>query len=214
MSRTIRLTLLAVATTALVACGGGAKLGGGKEGAAKALFEASQPAGKGGNSSSQGLLRNGMLDPRLLASAADTNLEVSVDCAHGGSVKLKLDLTSAGSQSGSFKYDVEYKSCNEDGVNEFKGKMTMEFKFDGTSTSADLSLRLKGKIEISGDIDDFIDADVTETFSANATSATTGTVSIKLNGTIKTSEGNYVYNNESVTINVSGELPMADDGNS
>jgi hypothetical protein len=211
MLRTIRFSLLAVATTALVACGGGAKLGGGKEGAAKALFEASQPAGKGGNTSSQSLLK-------ALASGADItgDLEVEVACSQGGAVKLKLDLSSAGtgSQTGSFKYDLEYKDCNEDGVNKFKGKMTMEFIFAGTETSIDLSLRLKGKIEISGDIDDFIEADVTETFSASATSATSGTVSIKLNGTIKTSEGSYVYNNESITINVSGELPMADDGNS
>jgi|GEM_PF-1248459 len=211
MLRTIRFSLLAVATTALVACGGGAKLGGGKEGAAKALFEASQPAGKGGNTNGQSLLK-------ALASGADItgDLEVEVACSQGGAVKLKLDLSSAGtgSQTGSFKYDLEYKDCNEDGVNKFKGKMTMEFIFAGTETSIDLSLRLKGKIEISGDIDDFIEADVTETFSASATSATSGTVSIKLNGTIKTSEGSYVYNNESITINVSGELPMADDGNS
>ena len=220
MLRTIRFSLLAVATTALVACGGGAKLGGGKEGAAKALFEASQPAGKGGNTSSQSLLRNGLgLSLNGLSSnIADItgDLEVEVACSQGGAVKLKLDLSSAGtgSQTGSFKYDLEYKDCNEDGVNKFKGKMTMEFIFAGTETSIDLSLRLKGKIEISGDIDDFIEADVTETFSASATSATSGTVSIKLNGTIKTSEGNYVYNNESITINVSGEIPMADDGNS
>ncbi|HYH94641.1 hypothetical protein [Hyalangium sp.] len=207
MSRIIRLSLLAVATTALVACGGGAKLGGGKEGAAKALFEASQPAGKGGNSNGQSLLR-------ALASGADTtgNIEVSVDCAQGGSVKLKLDLTS-GTQSGSFKYALEYKGCNEDGVNEFNGTMTMELSLAGTATSLELAMRLKGKIEISGDIDDFIDADVTETVSVAATSATSGSVTVKLNGTIKTSEGSYVYTNESVTINVEGGIPQ-DDGKS
>lgn len=220
MTRTIRLSLLAVATTALVACGGGAKLGGGKEGAAKALFEASQPAGQGGNKSSQGLNVSGLglnvsglVDPRTLVSGADTALEVAVDCAKGGSVKLKLDLTSTGSQTGAFKYDVEYKDCSEDGVNSFKGKMTMEFSFAGTGTSLDMSMRLKGKIELSGDIDDFIDADVTETISLAATSATSGTVSVKLNGTIKTSDGSYTYANESITINAGGELPM-DDGNS
>jgi hypothetical protein len=216
MSHIIRLSFLAVATTALVACGGGgAKLGGGKDGAAKALFEASQPAGKSGSSTSQGLNVSGLVDPRLLASAADTtgNIEVSVDCANGGSVKLKLDLTSTGTQAGSFKYNLEYKSCNEDGVNEFNGKMTMELKIEGTSTTADISLHLKGKIEISGDIDDFIDADVKETVSIAATSATSGSVTVKLDGTIKTSGGSYVYTNESVTINVEGGIPQ-DDGNS
>lgn len=220
MSRTIRLSLLALATTALVACGGGAKLGGGKEGAAQALFAASQPAGQGGNKSQNGLNVSGLglnvsglVDPRTLVSGADSSLEVGVDCAQGGSVKLKLDLTSLGSQSGSFKYNVKYDDCSQDGVNKYKGDLTMEYSFVGTGTSLDLAMRLKGKVEISGDIDDFIDADVTETISLAATSATSGTVTVKLNGSIKTSEGNYTYANETLTITAGGSLPM-DDGNS
>lgn len=221
MSRTIRLSLLALATTALVACGGGAKIGGGKEGAAKALFDASQPAGQGGNKSQQGLNVSGLglnvsglVDPRTLASAADTSLEVAVDCAKGGSVKLKLDLTSTGNQSGGFKYKVSYDKCSQDGINSFKGDMTIEYSFAGTGTSLDLAMRMKGKIEISGDVDDFIDADVTETISLAATSATSGTVTVKLNGSIKTSEGSYTYANEALTITAGGSIPMDDDGNS
>jgi hypothetical protein len=221
MSRTIRLSLLALATTALVACGGGAKIGGGKEGAAKALFDASQPAGQGGNKSQQGLNVSGLglnvsglVDPRTLASAADTSIEVAVDCAKGGSVKLKLDLTSSGSQSAGFKYKVSYDKCSQDGVNSFKGDMTMEYSFAGTGTSLELAMRLKGKIEISGDIDDFIDADVTESVAFSATSATSGSVTVKLNGSIKTSDGSYTYANESLTITAGGSIPMADDGNS
>lgn len=206
MTRFIRLSILAVASAALVACGGGAKLGGGKEGAAQALFEASQPAGKGGQ---------GNLLQALASGAAGIDAEVSVDCAQGGSVKLKLDLNSIDQTSGSFKYELEYKGCNEDGANEFDGKMTMEFKFatDGTTT-AKVELKLKGKIEISGEIDDFIDADVTETIDVTATGANSGSVTVKLNGTIKTSEESYTYTNESITITVGGELPADDSGNS
>jgi len=204
MTRFIRLSVLAVASAALVACGGsGAKLGGGKEGAAQALFEASQPAGKGG----QGNLL------QALASGA-TSAEVSVDCAQSGSVKLKLDLSSVDQTSGKFKYELEYNSCNEDGVNEFDGKMTMEFKFAASTTSASVELRLKGKIEISGEIEDYLDADVTETIDVAATGANSGSVTVKLDGTIKTSAESYDYRNESITITVGGELPMAADGNS
>ncbi|MDY7228660.1 hypothetical protein [Hyalangium rubrum] len=212
MTRFIRLSLLAAATTALVACGGsGAKIGGGKQGAAQALFEASQPAAQGGNGN---LLR-------ALASAADTiNAEVEVDCAKSGSVKLKLDLDTNGTGGGtdlSFKYDLEYNSCNEDGVNEFDGKMTMEFKAvsDGF-TSAKVELKMKGKIEISGEIDDFLDADVTQTIDVSATNATSGSVTIKLDGKISTGSGSYAYANESITITAGAELPVAeeDDGNS
>lgn len=211
MMRIIRLSLLAAAATALVACGGGAKLGGGKEGAAKALFEASQPAGKGGSTNGQSLLK-------ALASGADYTgkAELTVNCAQGGSVKMKLDLTSitdGSGSTGSLKYELEYKNCNEDGANEFDGKVKMELSIAGTGTSLELALKLKGKIEISGEIDDYIEADVTETISVAATSATSGTVTIVLNGTIKTSEGSYVYNNEAITITVDGSLPK-DEGKS
>jgi hypothetical protein len=203
MSRFIRLSILAAASAALVACGGGAKLGGGKEGAAKAAFEASQPAAKGGQ---------GSLLQALASGQTNINAEVKVDCANGGKAELKVDLT-GGSQAGTLKYEVKYDSCNEDGVNEFNGSMKMELSIVGTGTSADIALKLKGKIEISGDIDDFIDMDVTETISLTATGANSGTVTVKLNGTINTSEGNYVYNNESITITAGGTL-TADDGNS
>jgi hypothetical protein len=207
MTRFIRLSVLAAATAALVACGGsGAKLGGGKEGAAQALFEASQPAANGGKGNLLQAMANG---------AVTIGTEVSVDCSQGGSVKLKLDITSIGQTSGNFKYDLEYDDCSEDGVNEFNGEMSMEFSIatDGT-TSASIAMRLKGKIEISGEIDDFIDADVTETIDVASTGANSGSVTVKINGSIKTSEGSHTYVNESLSITVGGELPAAIDGNS
>lgn len=205
MTRFIRLSVLAAATAALVACGGGgAKLGGGKEGATQAFFEASQPAGKGG----QGNLL------QALASGATLGAEVKVDCSQGGSVSLGLDITSIGGSSGSFKYNLEYDDCSEDGVNEFNGEMSMEFSVATGTNSASVAMRFKGKIEISGEIDDFIDVDVTETISVDALGASSGSVSVKIDGSIKTSEGNYTYANESLTITVGGELPAAVDGNS
>jgi len=207
MFRFVRLSLLAAATTALVACGGGdgAKLGGGKEGAAKALFSASQPAGQGGNSNGQSLMR------QMASGAATGAVEFSVNCAKGGSVKLKLDVTS-GNQTGGFKYETEYKDCTQDGVNSFDGKLTMEMSLSGSATSLEMAMRLKGKLELSGDIDDFLDADITETVAIAATSATSGSVTVKLDGTIKTSDGSYVYANESISISVDGSLPIDNSG--
>jgi hypothetical protein len=205
MSRFIRLSILAVAAAALAACGGGAKIGGGKEGAAKALFQASQPAGKSGSSGQNILV--------ALANAASVTGEATVNCASGGSVKVAVDISSVGNQSGVIKYNVEYKSCNQDGVNEFDGSMAMSLSLSGTATTAELALHLKGKIEISGDIKDFLDADITETIAIAATSATSGTVTVKLNVTIKTSENSYSYVNESLTITVDGAIPQ-DNGKS
>ncbi|MFL5346974.1 MAG: hypothetical protein ACJ8AT_19495 [Hyalangium sp.] len=206
MLRTIRLSLVAAAATALVACGGGAKIGGGKEGAAKAAFQAGQPAGKGANTSGQDLLR------QMAAGAATGSAEFSADCAKGGSVKLKLDLTSTGSQDGSVKYKADYNNCNQDGINSYDGSMEIEFKIAGTATSLEMSLRLKGKVDISGTISDSIDADVTETFAATATSATAGMVTIKVDGSIKTSSASYTYANETLNITVDGGLPVDNSG--
>ncbi len=209
MTRFIRLSVLAAATAALVACGGsGAKLGGGKEGAAQAMFEATQPAANSGKNQQDLLAR--------LASAATGEIEVSVDCAQGGSVKLKLDVTSIGGQSGAIKYDLSYDSCSEDGVNEYDGTLTMELKigFDinGGTASGKMTMKLKGKLDLKGDIDDFLDADITQTIELTATEAS-GQVTVQLDGYIKTSSGNYTYAKESITITAGGELPT-DDGNS
>lgn len=207
MLRFVRLSLVAAATTALVACGGsGAKIGGGKEGAAKAAFQAGQPAGQGANTSGQNLLR------QLAAGAATGSAEFSTDCAKGGSVKLKLDLTSTDNQSGGIKYKADYNKCSQDGINSYDGSMEMEFKANITGSSVELSIRLKGKVDITGTIDDSIDADVTETFAATATSATSGTVSIKVDGSIKTSSASYTYANETLNITVDGSLPADNSG--
>jgi hypothetical protein len=208
MSRIVRLSLLAAVTTALVACGGGEKIGGGKEGAAKAMFDASKPAGEGGRSNGQSLMQ------QMAAGAATGSVDFKVDCAKSGSVHLKLDLT-AGNQAGTIRYATEYKDCNQDGVNSFNGTMTVDFDFAGLVTPPyEMSMHLKGKIEISGDIDDYIDADITESITATAIGASSGAVTFKLNGTIKTSESSYTYANESVTITVEGSIPADNSGKS
>ena len=75
MTRLTRLTMLSAMTLGLVACGGGAKLGGGKEGAAQAAFQASQPAGRG-SKTGQALVE------QALASGAAT-LTIKADCCQG-----------------------------------------------------------------------------------------------------------------------------------
>ncbi len=209
MSRMLRLVLLTAVTTTLAACGGGAKLGGGKEGAAKALFAASQPAGQ--RSSAQGLNVSGLALPTLAASAPDAAAEVKVDCLKEGSLTMAVDVSSGAPQTGSVRYKVTYDGCSQDGANTYDGSLTMTMTVTGTANSAELAINMKGKIEISGDIEDFLDADVTQTTSIMTPSATSGSATLRLDGTIKTSEHLYVYDNETLTIAVDGKLPE-DDG--
>jgi hypothetical protein len=200
MNRLTRLTILSAMTLGLVACGGGAKLGGGKEGAAQAAFQASQPAGRG-SQTGQSLVK------QALASGAAT-LTIKADCAKGGTVSLALDATNSGTESGAISYTITYDACNEDGKNEYNGTMTtsMTFDTDVTNTNFAITLGMKGKLTIEGEVSDFIDADVKMTMNASATSAHSGSVTLVMDGTIKTSEGSYVYVGETVAI-TAGELP-------
>jgi hypothetical protein len=203
MTRFTRLTMLSAMAAGLVACGGGAKLGGGKDGAAQAAFQASQPAGRGGKTSQQ-------LLEKALASGA-TNVSLSATCANGGKASLTLDATHIG-QNGELHYSVAYDACNEDGQNEYNGTMAMSLKFTSDISNGTIAASfitgMKGKLTIEGEISDFIDTDVKLTMDINATSARTGSVKLVLDGTIKTSEGNYVYANETLNI-TAGELPGA-----
>jgi hypothetical protein len=211
MMRIIRYSLLAAATTALVACGSGPKLGGGKEGAAKATFETTQASNKGlQRASGQALPIHRELASR---AAADGVGEVTVDCAQGGKLTLKIDFTALlrdEFEGGKLNYEIEFDGCKEDGANELDGELAVELAI--SAGTASLDIKLKGKVEISGEVDDFIDVDVTQNISATGLSQTTGSVSIKLTGTIKTSEETYTYDGTPISISVEGGLPVADEG--
>ncbi|MFL5354408.1 hypothetical protein [Archangium sp.] len=200
MTRFTRLTILSAMTLGLVACGG-AKLGGGKEGAAQAAFQASQPTGRG-SKTGQSLVK------QALASGAAT-LTLTANCADSGKVSLAFDATQT-STDGFINYTVTYDACNEDGQNEYTGTMatSIGFAFDPTTNSGSFIIGMKGKLTIDGDISDSLDANVKMTMDFAATSAHSGNVKLVLDGTITTSDGSYVYNNETIAI-AAGELPKA-----
>jgi hypothetical protein len=197
--------IVSVMAAGLTACGG-AKLGGGKEGAAQAAFQASQSAGRG-SKTGQSLVE------KALASGA-TSITLTADCAKGGKASLTLSTTAnTNAPVGALTYTITYDACNEDGQNEYSGSMTtwMKFDFDVTNTTASgsFTIGMKGKLTIEGEVSDFIDADVTLTMAFSATSAHSGSVQLVTNGSIKTSEGNYTYANETITITAGAELPQA-----
>lgn len=201
MTRFTRLTMLSAMAAGLVACGGGAKLGGGEEGAAQAAFQASQPAGRAGRTSQQ------LLDRALASGAA--SLTLTADCSKGGKASLTLNTTGTG-EAGAINYSVTYDACNEDGKNEYNGTMatSLDFDIDPAIGSFAFITTMKGKLTIEGEINDFIDANVKMTMDVNATSARAGSVKLVVDGTIKTSEGNYTYVNKTLNI-TAGELPEA-----
>lgn len=213
MKNFVRMTVLAAAAVALSACGGGAKLGGGKQGAAEALYQASDSTGKTGNQRvlAQLVNRAKALRAQAVASGATSvSASITSDCAHGGSATLTVDTdnTYAGDTNVSLVFDVSYDSCNEDGKNEIDGDMTMGIYLAADSSSFEAKVGMKGQIDISGEISDSLKADVTESIGVNGTS---GQVSVKLNGTIETSTEKYAYANETFTFSADATLPAADD---
>lgn len=200
MTRFTRLTIVSAMGLGLMACGG-AKLGGGKEGAAQAAFQASQPTGRG-SKTGQSLVK------QALASGA-TTLTITANCSHSGRASLSLDATQT-STDGLINYTVSYDACNEDGQNEYNGTMatSLGFAFSPDYTSGSFIIAMKGKLTIDGDISDSIDANVKMTMDFAATSTHAGSVKLVLDGTIKTSDESYVYNNETIAI-TAGELPKA-----
>lgn len=188
---------------ALTACGGGAKLGGGKDGAAQALFQASRPA-----SSSKGAASK-------LYSSGITAGEVSVNGQKSGTAKLSFDITDFGQNttSGSLKFTITYDNFSDDGKNYYSGSMTVTEDFNiqvaGSAVSGGVALTMKGKINISGDISDFVDANITETVDFSSLSNQTGTVNVVLDGTIATSTESYAYSKETINFTAGTELPKA-----
>ncbi|XXF76466.1 hypothetical protein P2318_25925 [Myxococcaceae bacterium GXIMD 01537] len=196
MKNSVRMTLLAAAAVSLAACGGGAKLGGGKEGAAQALYQTSKSSEKKGAS-------------RLKDLASGAVAEVSVDCTHGGSATFKADTDNTFSNNSkvSISFKVDYNSCNEDGKNEIDGEMAMGFLIDisgdGSDITADMNLALKGDIDISGEISDSLKTDIVETVKIDSNAVN---ITMKLNGYIETSTEKYTYSNETITFK-DGLLP-------
>ena len=207
MLRLTRSTLLASLALALTACGGsGAKLAGGKEGAAQALFMASQASSSALSAASTGR--------RVSAASTRPSMDMSVDCAKGGKVSLRFDVDESAdySQGGEFAYELDYDGCNQDGRNAFDGTLLTSLVTDVVdSESFSLATKLKGKLDISGEVDDFIDADITQLvdFDLEDIEAGAGTVVVRLSGTIRTSTATYTYDGTPLTVTV-GALPAAE----
>src|ERR1044071_3524430 len=100
--------LVAVAALSFAACGPGgrgAKLGGGKNGAAQALAQATAPLGTGSTGSG------------LIAGALPSQTQ-EVKGKHGGTAKLTAAV-SASAAGASTAVTVEYKDFSQDGLSRF-----------------------------------------------------------------------------------------------
>ncbi len=184
----MRIAGLSTLAFSLVACGPGAKIASGKQGAAEALYAASTATKGGADRLSQPLLTT----------------DLSVSCQLGGTAKLTgfqtvadTGLGTGGTLSVGQSFTVNFDHCaaanTESGKAELNGSAAVTQTIQVGTGSADVLQKIKGHILYQGAMDDFVDADVTQQVSAVALSQTNGGVSVSLNGTLADSSGSYQY---------------------
>jgi hypothetical protein len=188
---------VALGALMLVGCGG-RPLAPGKEAAAGALFQSSR-----GAMGAPGALA-------LLSTSAAGLIELKVSCPHGGQVAIRFTEDTTGGTG--LSYALAYDGCNYDGHTSLRGTLTMSFEVVSTSTSVALALHLKGRVDFSGEISDFIDVDVTETVTETDLTAPAASVSLVLSGSIGDSSGTYAFTDETITIDGSGFTPAPEQG--
>ena len=202
MSKHFSVVVAAVAFGGLMACGPGAKISAGKQGAAEALYSASTASANGQNPYGQPI---------------DFSLTSTYKCREGGEATLSGFQTVTGFTGSNVtvaqQFDIAYKNCGavktSAGVATLNGTWTTTQGVLTTGTSVDVQQKIKGKILYQGAMDDYVDADIVQTVSASALTATSGGVSMVLKGSITDSSGTYTYDeavdvtsgNLSVTVN-------------
>ncbi len=185
-----RLLTISSVVLAFCACGPGAKVSGGKQGAAEALFAASQ-ATKGGTPAGSGV---------------DLTASINVACPEGGSASLHgfslLTNIGGGLTDIGESFTADYNNCGvktELGTSVLKGSLKVDQTIKVGAGSSDIDQTIKGKLEMGGATSDFLDIDITQKVAVTALSQTSGGVSMTLKGTLKDTEGTWTYD-EAVSV--------------
>ena len=195
---TTRLMTISVVVLSFCACGPGAKISGGKQGASEALFEASKVT-RGGSPAGSGI---------------DLTGSISVSCPEGGSASLHnfsllTNVLGGGTNVGE-SFTADYNNCGvktDLGTSVIKGTVSVDQTIAVTSGSANIDQTIKGKLEMGGATSDFLDIDISQKVAVSALSQSSGGVSMTLKGTLKDTEGTWTYD-EAVSV-TSGKITVA-----
>ncbi len=191
----MRSLLVLSSAIVLCACGSGPRLGGGKEGAASALFAATSPA------KSSGALAD------LFGQRFNQSVEVTVDCELGGRARLSVSQRIDGGATGnvSQQIGITLEGCANSRTDTgekvvLDGKLQITQSIAWSSGAGSVSQKIVGSVRFSGGIDDQLDADITQSVEWAKLGASSGEVAVTLNGTLKTMSATYEYRQESVKI--------------
>lgn len=182
----MRVVLFAMAAVGLTACGPGAKIGGGEQGAAEALFAASRPTKSAADKN---------------ASPADLGT-ITYNCPEGGSAELSAagaSIVVGQTTSVGLKLNLKYNACglakSDVGTAVYNGSLSLIQSVKVASAEVAIEQSFSGRVLVQGAFDDFLETDVKQLISAAALSSG-ASVEMKLVGKVSTSSGNYTFDRE------------------
>ena len=187
---TTRLLAVSVVILAFCACGPGAKISGGKQGSAEALYAASGVT-KGGTPAGSGV---------------DITAAINVSCPQGGSASLHgfaliTDFLGGGANVGE-SFTTTYNNCGvktSHGTSVLQGSVAVNQTVKVISGSTAVDQTIKGRIIFGGACDDFLDVDISQQVGVTALTQTSGGVSMVLKGKLVDTEGTFTFD-ESVSV--------------
>lgn len=197
----MRIFVISAVVTVASACGPGAKIGGGKQGAAEALYASSTPTKPAGDT---------------LSSGIELPREFKINCPEGGTATLtdfhpvvRLSDYEVGVGQGFIAQLNDCGAANSHfGVARLHGDMNVKQTIVAGSrdgkTYAAIRQRLNGRVDVRGAFDDFLEADIIQYIEAAAFANRGAQVEMTLKGTIETSSGKYSFD-ETVKV-TAGEL--------
>lgn len=185
-----RILSVAVFAAALAACGSSAPLAGGKQGAAQAMYQASQP----------------LVGAGVVPHASSVGTTVTVQGPHGGSATLTYGANATAGADG-FDVNIAYHQFSVDGKNALDGTLDVTAAVNTGDDTAKVQLQLKGALTLSGDVSDSLSANVTETVDVSAAAASGATASVTLDGDVTTSTSTFQFQNESFSLSATAALP-------
>lgn len=193
----LKMAVLGVAAVALASCGGeSGKAIGSKEDAAKvaqrlgAMGASAQPSPAGSG--------HKLFSGKTTVDGKSGSAEVSYT--------MNVEMSGTGT-SVDYALDILFKGFSPDEVNTYDGTEKLTYKIDasstGSSSSAKVAMKLEADLKVSGEYAADYKANVTMTIDASSMSATSGSVTMVLDGTITADGATYTYENETITVSAS-----------
>lgn len=179
MTRRLLSVSLSALALALVACGTPVSSKADAAKAAQQLYGAGSAANSGTSSSP-------------LLGGFDTNVSLTVT-GKSGTAKVTVQASTGGTGADVIE-EIAYDHFSADGKNTFNGTITQTVSAHGDATGSDTSIKMVGKVTMSGDYDSVLDVDYTESVKAG-----TSGVSIVLDGKIIADGTTYLWANETLS---------------